>query len=183
MGPFCSDRAPCSGTLALLPSFRAAATAVPCCCNATAAAAADAVAVALLPQVKQSVLLKYRYMASFLKQHAPDIYAEVGGVWVGWLVPGWVGGWGRNVGVAGWEGVAKSAALAAHVPPACLLYHLPARLPAHLPACLPGHLPACLAGEFVGALQVRGAYVDKVGQTMLDLFRAYWAAMERLEVG
>lgn len=54
--------------------------------------------------VKQSVLLKYRYMASFLKQHAPDIYAEV-----------------------------------------------------------------------------RGAYVDKVGQTMLDLFRAYWAAMERLE--
>ena len=31
--------------------------------------------------------------------------------------------------------------------------------------------------------QVRGAYVDKVGGKMLDLFRTYWAAMERLEVG
>ncbi|PRW32567.1 vacuolar sorting-associated 52 A isoform A [Chlorella sorokiniana] len=55
-------------------------------------------------QIKQSVLLRYRYMAAFLKQHAPNIYAEV-----------------------------------------------------------------------------RGAYVDKVGAKMLDLFRTYWAAMERLE--
>lgn len=30
--------------------------------------------------------------------------------------------------------------------------------------------------------QVRAAYVEKVGGKMLDLFRAYWAAMERLEV-
>lgn len=29
---------------------------------------------------------------------------------------------------------------------------------------------------------MRGAYVDKVGAKMLDLFRTYWAAMERLEV-
>ena len=32
-------------------------------------------------------------------------------------------------------------------------------------------------------MQVRGAYVEKVGQKMLDLFRTYWAHMERLEVG
>ncbi|KAL4424816.1 hypothetical protein ABPG77_011066, partial [Micractinium sp. CCAP 211/92] len=55
-------------------------------------------------QIMQNVLLKYKYLAGFLKQHAPDIYAEV-----------------------------------------------------------------------------RGAYVEKVGAKMLDLFRSYWAAMERLE--
>lgn len=34
----------------------------------------------LLPisQIKQSALLKYRYLAAFLRQHAPDLYAEVG---------------------------------------------------------------------------------------------------------
>ena len=31
--------------------------------------------------------------------------------------------------------------------------------------------------------EVRASYVDKVGAKMLDLFRAYWGAMERLEVG
>ncbi|KAL4421397.1 hypothetical protein ABPG75_010688 [Micractinium tetrahymenae] len=55
-------------------------------------------------QIKQNVLLKYKYLAAFLRQHAPDIYAEV-----------------------------------------------------------------------------RSAYVEKVGAKMLDLFRSYWAAMERLE--
>lgn len=30
-------------------------------------------------QIKQNVLLKYKYLAGFLKQHAPDIYAEVSG--------------------------------------------------------------------------------------------------------
>lgn len=55
-------------------------------------------------QIKQNVLLKYKYLPAFLSQHAPDIYAEV-----------------------------------------------------------------------------RGAYVEKVGGKMLDLFRTYWAAMERLE--
>lgn len=39
------------------------------------------------------------------------------------------------------------------------------------------HMPAGWAGP-----QVRGAYVEKVGAKMLDLFRSYWAAMERLEV-
>ena len=29
---------------------------------------------------------------------------------------------------------------------------------------------------------MRAAYVEKVGAKMLDLFRSYWAAMERLEV-
>jgi hypothetical protein len=29
-------------------------------------------------QIKQSALLKYRYLAAFLRHHAPDIYAEVG---------------------------------------------------------------------------------------------------------
>lgn len=30
-------------------------------------------------QIKQNVLLKYKYLAGFLRQHAPDIYSEVGG--------------------------------------------------------------------------------------------------------
>ena len=38
-------------------------------------------------QVKQSALLRYAYLAAFLRHYSPDIYAEVGaealaGVWV-----------------------------------------------------------------------------------------------------
>jgi hypothetical protein len=104
-------------------------------------------------QIKQNVLLRYRYLAGFLKQQAPDIYAEVGG-----------GQWAAQPlrVVVCWReccfgcfGVCGAA----------------------LTCCCP-LVPYCLYCD----VQVRGAYVDKVGQKMLDLFRTYWAAMERLEV-
>lgn len=44
-----------------------------------------------------------------------------------------------------------------------------------------GRCARAAAGFLWLAVQVRGAYVDKVGAKMLDLFRTYWAAMERLE--
>ena len=116
-------------------------------------------------QIKQSVLLRYRSMAAFLKQHAPNIYAEARPLCM--LRP-------LCLLCQRWEAAPTGGRLGA---PRRVRKRRCSR-PAYRPV---PHSRGCLLTWLPCLVQVRGAYVDKVGAKMLDLFRTYWAAMERLE--